>query len=182
MDDESLIENLVESSIIYQGKLFNLRKNTVKLPNGKITDRDTLEHPGAVAIIPVIDDQIVLIRQFRQATGQILFEIPAGTLKNGEEPKNCATRELKEETGYLADSLTLLFHCYLAPGYSTEILYVFLATDLKQVGCETDPEEFIDVLIVKREKALRMIYSNEIKNAKTICGILTLQQLSPIQS
>lgn len=180
MDDESLIENLVHSINIYEGQLFNLRKDTVRLPNGRLADRDVIGHSGAVAIIPVIDDKIVLIRQFRQAAGKILCELPAGTLKKGEAPDKCAARELREETGYLAGNLKKLFHCYLAPGYSTEIIYVYLATNLEHVEREADSDEFIEVLTVTKGKALRMVLSNEIEDAKTICGILTLQQLGEV--
>ena len=178
MGDESLTENLVRSLNIYEGQLFTLRKDTVRLPDGRLTDRDVIGHSGAVAIIPVLDDKIVLIRQFRQAAGKILCELPAGTLKKGEAPDKCAARELREETGYLAGNLKRLFHCYLAPGYSTEIIYVYLATNLEQVEREADSDEFIEVLTVTHGEALRMVLSNEIEDAKTICGILTLQQLS----
>lgn len=176
MGDESLIEKLVHSSNIYEGQLFNLRKDTVKLPNGRLTERHVVEHRGAVAIIPIIGDKIVLIRQFRQAAGKILDEIPAGTLEKGEEPDKCAVRELREETGYVGN-LKRLFHCYLAPGYSTEVINFYSATNLKQVEHETDSDEFIEVLTISKIEAVRMIVSNEIEDAKTICGILMIKRL-----
>ena len=179
MEEESLIEKLVHSSNIYEGKLFNLRRDTVKLPNGRLTERHIVEHRGAVAIIPIIGEKIVLIRQFRQAAGKILYEIPAGTLEKGDEPDKCAVRELREETGYVGN-LTRLFHCYLAPGYSTEIIHFYSATNLKKVEHETDPDEFIEIVTISKIDAARMIVSNEIEDAKTICGILIIQRLDKV--
>lgn len=177
MSDEHLSEKLVKSSNIFEGRLFNLRKDIVRLPNGKTTDRHIVEHRGAVAIIPFINDKIILIRQFRQAAGKILYEIPAGTLENGEEPDTCAARELKEETGYSAANLRRLFQCYLAPGYSTEILHFYQATGLTQVEHKADEDEFIEVLAFTKMEIMQMITQNKIEDAKTICGILFLQLL-----
>ena len=175
--DESFAEKLVSSSYIYRGKVCKLRKDTVVLPDGRIVDREIVDHPGAVAIIPVVDEKIVLIRQFRQAAGKVLYELPAGTLEMGEDPDTCAARELKEETGYVCENLRRLFKCYLAPGYSTEVIHFYLATDLKPGVCWTDQDEFIDVLKVTIGNAMQMIETNEIDDAKTICGILMLIRL-----
>ncbi|MDQ1279926.1 MAG: ADP-ribose pyrophosphatase [Thermoproteota archaeon] len=175
MGDELLIEDLVHSSNILLDKPFNVRKDTMKLPNGKLINRHVIEHPGAVAIIPIISDMIILVRQFRQATGKILLELPAGTLKKGEEPAECAARELEEETGYKAGNLRRLFQCYLAPGYSTEIIQFYLATNLKKTRSKPEADEFIEVKPTTKKKILQMIASNEIEDAKTICGILTLE-------
>ena len=173
MSDKSLTEKLVSTLNIYNGGVYNLRKDTVILPNGNIIDRDIVEHPGAVAIIPIVNNKLVLIRQFRQAAGKVLYEIPAGTLRRGEDPEQCALRELEEETGYFAGSFKMLLHCYLAPGYSTEIITFYLATNLKLVGSKNEQDEFIKVFTVTKKKALQMIKKNEIEDAKTICGILT---------
>ena len=136
-----------------------------------------MEHHGAVAIIPVIDEKIILIRQFRPAAGRILYELPAGTLMEGETLDACAARELKEETGYLAGTLSKLFNCYLAPGYSTEIIHFYLAADLEQIEHKTEPDEFIEIFTVTMNDALHMVVSNTIRDAKTICGLLFLEQL-----
>ena len=175
MRDDLLAEELVHSSNILVSKPFNVRKDTMKLPNGKLIDRNVVEHPGAVAIIPTMGDKITLICQFRQTAGKILFELPAGTLKKGEEPAECAARELEEETGYKAGKLRRLFQCYLAPGYSTEIIHFYLATNLKKTRSKPEADEFIKVKLTTKRKILQMIASNEIEDAKTICGILMLE-------
>jgi ADP-ribose pyrophosphatase len=177
MGKDALTEELVSSSNLFGGRIFNLRRDVVKLPNGRLIDREVVEHPGAVAIVPIIGDRIILVRQFRHAVGKVLCEIPAGTLKRGESPDVCAARELEEETGYVAGSLRKLFHCCLAPGYSSEVIHVYLATGLKPTKPNTDSDEFIEVLMATREEALRMVMSNEIEDAKTISGILMLKQI-----
>ena len=177
MDKDALTEELVSSSNLHVGRIFKLRRDVVRLPNGRLTERDVVEHLGAVAIIPILDDRIVFVRQFRHAVGKVLCELPAGTLRRGESPGACAARELEEETGYVAGSLRKLFHCCLAPGYSSEIIHVYLATDLRKTKPTTDSDEFIELLTVSREEALRMVMSNEIEDAKTISGILMLKQI-----
>jgi ADP-ribose pyrophosphatase len=176
MDKNTLTEELVSSSNLHVGRVFKLRRDLVRLPNGRLTERDIVEHVGAVAIIPILDDRIIFVRQFRHAVKKVLYELPAGTLRRGENPRVCAARELKEETGYEAGSLRKLFHCCLAPGYSSEIIDIYLATDLRRTKPATDSDEFIEILIVSKEEALRMVMSNEIEDAKTISGILMLKQ------
>ena len=177
MGKNALTEELVSSSNIHVGRIFNLRRDVVKLPNGRLTAREVVEHSGAVAIVPIVEDRIVLVRQFRHAVGKVLCEVPAGTLRRGESPDACAARELKEETGYVARSLRKLFHCCLAPGYSSEVIHVYPATGLRRTKPATDSDEFIEVLKVTKEEALRMVLSNEIEDAETISGILMLKQI-----
>lgn len=177
MGKDALTEELVSSSNLHVGRIFNLRRDVVKLPNGKLGEREVVEHPGAVAVVPIVEDRIVLVRQFRHAVGKVLCEVPTGTLRRGESPDACAARELEEETGYVAGSLRKLFHCCLAPGYSSEVINVYRATGLRRTRPATDSDEFIEVLTVTREEALRMVLSNEIEDAKTICGILVLKQM-----
>ncbi len=176
MGEDALTERLVSSSNLYAGRLYSLRRDVVRLPDGRLAERDVVEHPGAVAIIPVVEDKVVLVRQYRHAVGKVLCEIPAGTLKKDESPDVCAARELEEETGYVAESLRRLFHCCLAPGYSSEVIHVYLATGLRRTKPRTEADEFIEVISVTWEEALRMIMSNEIEDAKTISGILMLKQ------
>lgn len=174
----NLIETTIETERIYEGRVINLRVDTVRLPNGRTSKREIIEHHGAVAIVPIINgDQVVLVRQFRQSAGRVLLEIPAGGLEPDEEPADCACRELSEETGYHPDKLTEMFYSYLAPGYSTEKLYTFLAEALIPKRSASDTDEFLESVVVNLEDAIGMIRSGEIADAKSICGLLLASRL-----
>ena len=168
-----LREETIRSEEVFSGRLVKLRVDTVRLPNGRQTTREVLVHRGAVAAVPLLDgDKLVMVRQFRQAAGEVLLEIPAGTLDPGEDPFACVARELEEETGYRADKITLMFRSYLAPGYSSEMLHTFLAEDLTQVEAHAEADEFLEVVELPMAEAVEKIVSGEIKDAKSICGIL----------
>ena len=166
------MEETISSKTLHVGKNFSFKTAKVRLPNGKETDRDVVEHPGAVAIIPVDDGEIVLIRQYRYSTKSEILEIPAGTLEVGEDPYACAVRELKEETGYAASEWRKLLSAYVAPGYSNEIIHIYVAEGLTPVGSDLEEDESIKVERYGYNNVLEMIETNEIKDAKTICGIL----------
>jgi len=173
-----LTEKTLESKRVFEGRLVNLRVDTVELPNGRTATREVVEHKGAVAIVPMLDhEKIVLVRQFRQPAGAVLLEIPAGTLDKGEDPADCARRELVEEIGYFPEKLTEMFHSYLAPGYSTEMLHTFLAEDLRKARENRDLDEFIEIVPVNLRDAVEMINTGEIMDAKSICGILLASRL-----
>ncbi|MHB0997991.1 MAG: NUDIX domain-containing protein [Armatimonadota bacterium] len=173
-----LFEKTLETKRIYEGRVINLRIDTVQLPDGNTSTREIIEHKGAVAIVPMIDhENIVLVKQFRQSAGRVLLEIPAGGLELGEEPADCARRELTEEIGYYPNKLTEMFYSYLAPGYSTEKLHTFLAEDLESSSAGSDTDEFLEVVTVKLPDAIDMIRSGEIADAKSICGILLASRL-----
>jgi len=168
-----LREQTIESNEVFSGRLVKLRVDKVRLPDGRETTREVVVHRGAVAVVPVTDDgKVILVRQYRQAAGEVLMEIPAGTLEPGEDPADCARREVQEEVGYRSDDLSLLFRSYLAPGYSTEMLHTFVARKLTRVGADRDADEFIEVVEAPIDDALRFIETGSIKDAKTICGIL----------
>lgn len=167
------MEKTISSNLVQKGKHFSFYTDKVKLPNGRETERNIVKHPGAVAIIAVHDDQVVLLRQYRYATGKYLLEIPAGTLEEDEDPYQCAVRELQEETGYAASQWTRLFQSYMVPGYSNEILYFFLAEGLTPVNASPEDDEDIEVKLVGIDEALGMVERNEIEDAKTIMSILT---------
>lgn len=167
------MEETISSKLIQKGKHFSFYNDQVRLPNGIETERNIVKHPGAVAIIAVHEEELVLIKQYRYATGKYLLEITAGTLEEGEDPYQCAVRELQEETGYAASQWTKLFQSYMVPGYSDEILYFFLAEGLTAVNATPEDDEDIEVKLVGIDEALNMIESNEIEDAKTIMGILT---------
>ncbi|HOS95148.1 MAG TPA: NUDIX hydrolase [Armatimonadota bacterium] len=174
-DAVDLREVTLSSETIFSGRVVSLRVDTVRLPGGRTSTREVVAHPGAVAIVPLTDDgQIVLIRQYRQAAGQVLLEIPAGTLDKGEAPEACARRELAEETGLLAGRLVRLIGSYLAPGYSSELLHVFLGVDLGPAdGPDVmDADENIETLTVPVAEAVEWVLDGRVCDAKTICGIL----------
>jgi ADP-ribose pyrophosphatase len=158
---------------LYQGKLFNVLLETVTLPNGKIKDREVVRHPGAAAMVPLLEDgKIVLVKQYRHAVGDFIWEIPAGTLEVGEEPVVCARRELAEETGYEAKNLDKLAEILPAPGYTDEHIHIYLATGLARAEQDLQDDEVLEVEPVDFDKALLMITRGEIQDGKTIAGLL----------
>jgi ADP-ribose pyrophosphatase len=179
--DARLAETVLSSRMAFEGRLVDLRVDEVRLASGRTSTREVVVHRGAVAVIPMLaDGRVVLIRQFRQAAGQVLLEIPAGTLEPGEDPDACALRELAEETGYTAARVERLFASYLAPGYSTELLHVYLARDVRPVGSgEAAPEddEAIEVVRVPLAEAASWVLTGGIRDAKTICGLLLAERL-----
>lgn len=162
----------VDSRRIYSGRILGLRVDSVRLSGERVFRREVVEHPGAVAMLPFLDDgKVLLIRQFRYAVGEVLLEIPAGTLEKGEDPLECARRELIEETGYEAGVLELLFSCFLAPGYSTERIHIFVASKLRKVGSRPEIDEAIELEPADLQTAEVMIDDGRIVDAKTISAI-----------
>ncbi|GIV08581.1 MAG: NUDIX hydrolase [Fimbriimonadales bacterium] len=173
-----LKEELVESHTIYQGRVVTLRIDTVRLPNGRTARREIVEHRGAVAIVPLLNrDTVLLIRQYRQAVGETLLEIPAGTLELDEPVDSCARRELEEETGYTARQMRPLFSQYLAPGYSQEVLHVYLAEDLVRAAQHLDEDELVELVPTPLRAVETMILQGQIKDSKTIAGLLMTLRL-----
>ena len=173
-----LREETISSKHVFEGRILKLRVDTVRLPDGRETTREVVVHRGAVTAVPLMDsERIVMVRQFRQAAGETLLEIPAGLLEDGEDPVRCAERELREEIGYHPNKLTLMFKSYLAPGYSSEMLPTYLAKDLVESSEKSDDDEFLEVVEVRMSDAVELIHSGEIKDAKTICGVMMAQQI-----
>jgi ADP-ribose pyrophosphatase len=166
----------LKSEIVYTGRAFTVRCDTLRLPDGHETRLDIVEHPGSVIILPV-DDQnnLVFVRQYRHATGLDLLELPAGTLDEDEAPESCALREIREETGLAAGKMDVLGGFYLSPGYSSEYMHVYLATDLSPDPLEADPDEFLSVEYIPVGKALAMARQAEIPDSKTLAAILLAQ-------
>lgn len=172
-----LKETALESEVLYEGRLIGLRRDKVRLPDGRTSTREVVVHPGAVAIVPLLDDgRVILVTQYRHAVGKILMEIPAGTLHPNEVAEECAQRELREETGYTAGKLEHLTSIYLAPGYSTELLHVFLATSLNPAPGEMDEDEFVEPLAIPLEEAISQISEGKIQDAKTVAALLLVWQ------
>ena len=168
-----MIGHLLKSRKIYDGKILSLRVDDVRLKQGIVARREVIEHPGAVAIVAFKDPRtVVMVRQLRHTVNGWLLEIPAGTLKKNENPVCCAQRELAEETGYEAGKMMRMFSCYVAPGYSNELIHEFVATDLKHVGQCMDPDEFIQTTTVKIGDVASKIEHGKIRDGKSICGLL----------
>jgi len=171
-------EKVLSSKRVYEGRIINLRVDTVAFPDGRTGTREVVEYAGAVAVVPVNErGELLLVRQYRHAVGKNLLEIPAGKLEPGEDPATCAERELLEETGYEAEQITRLISFYSTPGFTTEELHLFLATGLKLKEQDLDEDEFIDVVPVPFARALEMIWSDEICDAKSVAGILAVHSL-----
>lgn len=170
---ENFRETTTASETIYEGRVINLRKDEVRLSNGHVTQREIVEHRGAICVLPVGDDgKILLVRQFRKPAEQVLLELPAGSLEKKEDPVDCAHRELTEECGLEATQMTPLFQCYLAPGYSSEYMYGFVARGLRKVDAQPEEDEILELENYSLQELLPMIADGRIRDAKTICGIL----------
>jgi len=166
-------EKIIQSETLYDGRVVRLDIHQVELPNGEQSKREVVVHPGAVAIVAVEgDDMLLMVKQFRLPAGKIVMEIPAGTLDPNETPENCAIRELQEETGYKPGKLESIGGIYTAPGYTTEYIHLFIAHDLIQSSLDPDADEFIEVERVSLVDALKMIASGDIEDGKTVTGIL----------
>ncbi len=164
---------VVSSEQVYEGKAVSLRKELIELPSGKRFTREIVVHSGASAIIPITSKgKVIFVRQYRHPISEYIFEIPAGTLRPGEDPEVCARRELEEETGYVADELLHLLTIYPCPGYSSERLYVYLARGLRRGAQSLEMDEDLSVVELGLEEALESIRRGEIKDAKTIAAIL----------
>jgi len=158
---------------LYNGKIFDVVLEKVTLPNGAVKDREIVRHPGAAAMVPLLDDgRVVLIKQYRHAVGQFLWEVPAGTLEPNEDPLACARRELVEETGYEAETFEKLTKIWPALGYTDEHVHIFIATGLTMAEQNLQDDEVLDAEPTAFDTALEMITRGEIQDAKTIIGLL----------
>lgn len=174
----NLKENAIASKRLYEGRTINLRVDTVVLPNGRKAQREIVEHPGAVSIVPVMEDlTVILVNQFRAPINRITLEIPAGKLEPGELPQACAARELEEETGLRAEKLQHKGTFFTTPGFSDEIMYLFIASGLTPVGSHPDFDEFLDIQKIPLEKLLEMADQGEIIDSKTLVGIYAAARL-----
>ena len=168
----------LDSRRVYSGRVISLDVDTVGFPNGVIGELEMIRHPGASAVVPLMggpaasDTRILLIRQYRYASGGYLYEIPAGRLDEGETPETCARRELQEETGYSATSLTLLTSFFTTPGFTDELIHVFLATGLARGTATPEPDEILETHEVALSTAVAMVAGGEIVDGKSIVGIL----------
>jgi ADP-ribose diphosphatase len=160
------------STLVKKGRVFDLYTENITLPNGVTLDMEIIRHPGAAAIVPILEENsVLLLKQYRYAVGGFIWEIPAGTLDPGEDARRCAERELIEETGYAAGHLERLAQITPLPAYSDERIHLFLATGLTPAKQNLDADELLFVHRVDLGRAIEMIAKGEIQDAKTIAGL-----------
>lgn len=174
---------LKHAELIHQGRIIRLEEHTVEFPDGSEGRLDVVRHPGAAAVVPFLDDPgapdpcILLIRHFRHAAGGWLWEIPAGKLDAGERehPETCARRELKEETGYSADAVTHLLSIVTTPGFSDEVIHLYMATGLTKGEHAREADEFMELHEISMSKVRKMIQEKEITDGKSLVALLFVQ-------
>jgi len=164
---------LIKSESILKGRAFKIRRDHLKTPDGRETQFEIIEHGGSVVIIPIdSDENIHFVRQYRHAAGMNLLELPAGTREGDEPYEDCAAREIREEIGMEAGNLHKVGEFYLAPGYSTEFMSVFIATDLKHNPLDADDDEFLEVEKISIKQAFEMADEGDMPDAKSLAALL----------
>ena len=166
-------EHTLDSRYVYKGRVLNLRVDTVAESDGRTTSREIVEHDACIVVVPIDDDDnVLLVRQFRKAVERHLLELPAGGIDAGEEPADAVRRELQEEIGYLPENLELLGGFYSAPGFCSEYLHLYLATDLKPSRLIAEDTAGISVVRVPLAEVPRLITTGELQDSKSIAGLL----------
>ncbi|WP_085991971.1 NUDIX hydrolase [Oceanobacillus senegalensis] len=173
-------EKTIKSERIYNGKIVQLQVDEVKLPDGKTSKREIIKHPGAVAVIALTPERkIVFVEQYRKPLEKSIIEIPAGKLDPGENPLAAALRELEEETGYTANSLSFVTSFYSSPGFADELLHIYITDDLRKVENPKsgDEDEFVEIIELTLDEAKQYVEEERIHDAKTAYAVLYLHAL-----
>jgi len=178
-DESHLVETLVGRETLFKGGFLEARRDTVRLPNGNTSTREYVVHPGAVVVIPLLDDgrRVLVERQFRYPVGRVMIEFPAGKLDPGEDPYDCGRRELLEETGYRGGEWAYAGALHLAIAYSTEIIHIYFARNLQAGAAELDPDEFLDVHAMDVEELYEACRDGRVTDSKTLTCTLWLQNV-----
>lgn len=165
------MERWKESSLVYEGKIVNLRVGSVELEGNGIAYREVVEHPGGVCIVPLLEDKVLLVRQFRIAIGKYILEAPAGKIEKGDDPVERGKKELLEETGYEAGSFEYLGYAYSSVGYCSEVIFFYLAQDLKYTGAKPEEDEKIELVEVPLEEVKEKLRRFEFEDSKTYIAL-----------
>lgn len=168
------METWIRKEKRYEGRIISLRTGEVRLDDGTEAFREVIEHPGAVAVVPLHGDSVVLVRQYRVAVGKELLEVPAGKLESDEDPEQCGRRELEEETGYQADRLVPAGHIYPSCGILTEKVHLFLAFDLGKTAQKLEEDERIEVVEMPLADVRKRLKAHAFEDAKTVVGLYSL--------
>ncbi|MBM6908521.1 NUDIX hydrolase [Collinsella intestinalis] len=177
--DADLHEEVIDSEIAWRGKIFDVERLQVRLPNGHTSVRDVVRHRGAAAVVALTTSgKIALVRQYRTSLGRVTVEIPAGKLDPGEDPLECAKRELKEETGFVAGRIAYLTTIATSCGFADELIHIYLATQLSFEGARPDDDEFLNVDLVPVGELVDAVLDGKIEDAKTVVGALACEVMS----
>ena len=172
-----LLEKTVESQVVYRGIIVNVRMDRAELINGRIVGREVVEHPGGVCVLPLHDDgTVTVVRQFRYPFQRVVTELPAGKLERGEDHRLCGLRELEEEVGMIPGEFLYLGCLYTSPGFSDEVLHMYLARDLKQGETHPDEDEFLEIDRLPLSELAEQVMRGEIQDAKTVALVLKTKQ------
>jgi len=184
MNDEHLIETTLERRVLHRGRFITFRIDTIEDAHGGRHTREIVEHPGAICVVPILGDDVLMVRQYRTPVAQVMLELPAGTLDRMpdgsiEDPAEAAPRELGEETGHRAGSWRSLGSFWTTPGFTDELMHLYLATDLQPMEeyVGPDEDEYLDLVRMPWREAIVMAEKGEIHDAKTLVGLLRLARL-----
>lgn len=170
-DNQKFFEKTIKTEKIFQGKIISLEVDHIELPNGQLATREIVRHPGAVCVLALLDDKMLVVEQYRKPLGKSQVEIPAGKLEPGEDPLEAAGRELEEETGYRCAELKHIWSYYTSPGFADELIHFYAAEHLIKGQVNLDEDEFLECEAITLEQALQYIADKRISDAKTIAAV-----------